>query len=433
MVWFIPLERPRHCLVLLIVAAACNPYDYQKGEFNAGPVDAANFPKPYQGAGADTNVNGYLAGKGKFNEIAAFIGGTPAGYYSFPFSATQVATGVDSLRIVEDGHSYKPLSSSPAIPVPTAYVFDPSATDPFPVRQTCTAPAGYSYNPQTDDVRGDEQDNIFTQLPFATEKPGVAATFDYIPVVAESAVSAGARACQSIKSEETLLKVLGAPSATGKYILWAIIDPSSGVYRVGQSSTFLLSDGGHDPNYSHGVGTQRWGWFGHYYLAYIDGGYVPTETASVTEGSPPRTKQVVRMKTQRLYFPRTISSAAVRCGSTTCTPGQVCASGSCQTCQASGARACPSGFTCGTTAPLTGVCTASGAQGAGYDVLVARRSDANYSPVCEVWTYTANTLGARPLSISELPKSETDITALPAPAPAQVTGTGRFIYCPQVD
>src|SRR5262249_42034549 len=296
--------------------------------------------------------------------------GAPAGYYSFPFSATQLSAGVDSLRIVDSGQPYKPLSSAPAIPVPNAYVFDPTPSNPFPLSQTCTAPPDYSYNPQTGDMRGDEQSNIFTQLPQATQRPGVAATFEYIPVVAETAVSAQGLDCQSIKSEKTLNKVLGNPGPTGNYILWAIIDPSSGVYRVGQSSTYTLSDGSRNPNYATGVGMQKWGWFGQYYLAYIDGGYVPTQAATVTESG--RTKQVLRMKTQRLYFPRSISSAAVPCGSSACTPGQVCAGTppTCQTCQASGARACPSGFTCGTSGPLTGLCTANGAQGAGYDVLL---------------------------------------------------------------
>src|SRR5262249_5380578 len=148
--------------------------------------------------------------------------------------------------------------------------FDPAPPNPFPSPPKCTPPAGYTFDPDSNyDMRQDEQGNIFTQLPLATEKPGQASTFDYIPVVAESAVSAAGLGCQSIKSEPTLNKLLGSPNPTGKFLLWAIIDPSSGVYRVGQQSNRTLADGSANPNYSRGVNVQKWGWFGHYYLAYI--------------------------------------------------------------------------------------------------------------------------------------------------------------------
>ena len=415
-------------LPIFIVATGCNPYSDQQGEFNAGAVDPANFPAPYLGTGADPPGAGFRGGKGKFTEIAAFANGLPAGYYSFPFTNTQLAAGVDSLRLLDGDQPYKPLSSSPAIPVTNAYVFDPSPPNPFPLSQKCTPPSGYSYNPQTDDMRLDEQGNIFTLLPLATQRPGVASTFEYIPVVSEVPVTAEGLSCQSIKSEKLLNQLFGNPPPSGKYLLWAIIDPAAGVYRLGQSSTYSLSDGGVNPAYASGVGVQKYGWFGHYYLAYIDGGYVPTQTATIGG------RQVLRMQTQRLYFPLTISSPAVRCGSANCTPGQVCVNNTCQACNAT--RPCSSGFTCPTSGPLTGICNAPGAQGAGYDVLQAKRGDTNYSPVCEVWTYTASTPdpSPRPLAISELPTSEVGINALPNPSPSQVTtGNGRLIYCPQVN
>src|SRR5260370_16644772 len=78
------------CFPMLVVLAACSPYDMQHGEFNAGPVDAANFPNPYKGTGGDTSVNGYRAGAGKFTEVPAFIDRLPAGYYSFPFTTRQL-------------------------------------------------------------------------------------------------------------------------------------------------------------------------------------------------------------------------------------------------------------------------------------------------------------------------------------------------------
>ena len=422
------MKRLTHCLPILMLAAGCNPYSEQTGEFNAGPVDPANFPAPYLGAGADPPGPGFRGGRGKFTEIAAFANDRPAGYYSFPFSNTQLAPGVDSLRLVDADQPYKPLSSSPAIPVANAYVFDPSPPSPFPTLQRCNPPLGYSYDPRTDDMRLDEQSNIFTLLPLATQRPGVASTFDYIPVVSEVPVTAEGRACQSIKSDTSLLKVFVNPLSSGNYLLWAIIDPAAGVYRVGQSSTYSLSDGGVNPAYASGVGVQKYGWLGHYYLAYIEGGYIPTQTAMVGG------RRVVRMQTQRLYFPRAISSPSVRCGSSNCTPGQVCMNNTCQACNA--ARPCSTGFTCPTSGQLTGICNAPGAQGSGYDVLQAQRVDGNYSPVCEAWTYTANTPGAsqRPLAVSELPKSEAGINALPDPSPSPVTaGNSRLIYCPQVN
>jgi hypothetical protein len=421
------LQRLIQCLPMLIVfASACNPYDYQRGEYNAGPVDAANFPKPYQGVGADPNVNGYLSGKGTFTEIRAFINGANAGYYTFPFTTTQLNAS-DPLLLPSDSRR------QPQAPI--AYVFDPAPPSPFPSSQQCTPPAGYTYDPndRNNDMRLDEQSNIFTLLPLATQRPGQASTFDYIPVVSEVAVSASGLACQSIKSEPTLKKVLSNQNPTGNFLLWAIIDPSSGVYRVGQQSTYLLPDGSPNPNFSPGIGVQKWGWFGHYYLAYIDGGYVPTQ--SISSGA--------RMKTQQLYIPLRITPAGLRCGSATCGAGQICANNTCQTCNANrltSADNCPTGGTC-CPSPQTcinpdasGTCADIGKAGQGYDILQFKRGEASYSPVCEVRQYNLN-IGspARPPLISELPRNATAVLPLNPQQPTIESGIPRYIYCPQVD
>lgn len=422
-------QRPLRCFPLfLVLAAACNPYDSQQGEFNAGPVDAANFPKPYQGEGADPNVSGYLSGKGKFSEVRAFQNGRAAGYYLFPFTATQLAA-TDPLLLPQDPRR-QPQT-------PNAYVFDAAPPSPFPPAPRCNAPAGYTYDWRNNEtMRLDDQGNIFTQLPLATEQPGRSSTFEYIPVVAETAVTAQGLACQSVKSEPAVIRTVSNPQPTGNFLLWAIIDPSSGVYRVGeQSSPYLLPDGSPNPNYATGLGVQKWGWFGRYYLAYIDGGYVPTQTGA----------QGLRMKTQTLYVPLRITPAGVRCGSATCQAGQVCASNSCQSCTANrptpadscaaGQRCCPSPQTC-INPDAGGTCADIGKVGQGYDVLQARRSDAVYSPVCEVRQYIAETgTPARPRQIGELPQSAAAVLAL-TPAPQQPTlesGVPRYIYCPQVD
>jgi len=422
-------QRLFDCLpAVIVLAAACNPYDYQQGELNAGPVDAANFPRPYQGEGADPNVSGYLSGKGKFSEVRAFQNNRAAGYYLFPFTATQLAAA-DPLLLPQDPRR-QPQT-------PNAYVFDSQPPSPFPSTPKCNAPPNYQYDVRNNEtMRQDEQGNIFTQLPLATEQPGRASTFEYIPVVAEIAVSAQGLACQSVKSDQAVNRVVSNPAPTGNFLLWAIIDPSSGVYRLGQqSSPYLLPDGTRNPNYALGIGVQRWGWFGRYYLAYIDGGYVPTQSAA----------QGLRMKTQPLYLPLRITPAGVRCGSATCQPGQVCASNACQSCTGNrptpaencpaGQRCCPSPQTC-INPDASGTCADIGKVGQGYDVLQARRSEASYSPVCEVRQYTADTgTPARPRQIGELPQSAaTVLTLSPTTQPPTLeSGVPRYIYCPQVD
>lgn len=435
------------CWPMFLLVAACTPYDYQQGEFNAGPIDAANFPLPYKGVGGDSSVSGYRAGAGTFTEIRAFINGSPAGYYSFPFTDRQLTIqdlpdgGTPATKVYPD--------KDPKTPI--AYAFDPSPPNPFPASQICTPPPNYTYDIRTDDMPLNEQDNIFIQLPFAREVPGVASTFEYIPVVAEVAVTAAGLACQSIKSEKTLKKVLGNPPKTGGLLLWAIIDPSSGVYRVGEQSTRLLPDGGVNPAYAYGNAVQKWGWFGQYYLAYIDGAYIPYDLVTDTYGVPPTVHQVPQMRTQKLYVPRgtvQVLSDAVQCGATTCSPGQVCAGtpATCESCQSSGARACPRSFQCGTSGSVNGLCNQNSQIGAGYDVLQYRRGDPNYTPVCQVWMYTPSNTSGRPRSVSELPKSAAEIEDPTAGTnPAKSTGPPvgvpprpgdpppRYIYCPEVD
>lgn len=422
---------------VLVVLAACSPYDMQHGEFTAGPVDAANFPNPYKGTGGDTSVNGYRAGAGKFTEVPAFINRSPAGYYSFPFTTRQLGAS-DPLVVYPDRDPKAPI----------AYAFDPEPPSPFPSSQKCTAPAHYTYVRRTDDMPLDEQDNIFIQLPFATERPGLASTFEYIPVVAEVAVTAAGIACQSLKSERTLKRTLGSPSPTDRFLLWAIIDPSSGVYRVGEQSTLLLPDGTRNPNYSYGDAVQKWGWFGQYYLAYIDGGYVPVDFVTVTYGVPPTPRRVPRMRTQRLYIPLRFTPEGVGCGPstarTTCQPGEVCVNNLCQSCngnRATPSDSCPTGQMCCPTPQAcinpgaNGTCSDLGNVGQGYDVLQFKRSDPNYSPVCEVRQYAAD-IGTppRPRRVRELFTSASDIPQNPAPAfPTAESGMPRYLYCPQVD
>jgi len=439
------VQRPlHHFLVVTALAVACNPYAYQKGEFNAGSLDAANFAAPYKGANGDPNVNGYVSGRGTFSEIRAYINHQPRGYYSFPFTSGQSQQGRDPLLLYRDLTVVNLDSVGSKRPyAPNAYVFDPAPPNPFPEPPKCTPPANYQYDEERDDIRLDEQSNIFTLLPIATEVPGQASRFDYVPVVGQIEVTAAGRPCQSLKSERTLNSVLGTPPFTNNYLLWAIIDPSAGVYRVGEVGSLTdryLADGTPNPRYSRGQTFQKWGWFGQYYLAYIDGGYIPTQpvTVSVPVGNRTVQVQTAKMATQSLYVPDRVLMDGPSCGSagTVCPAGQVCASDRCQTCTASGARACPSGFQCGTSAPVLNLCNATAATGTGGDVLEFARSDSDqYTPVCEVRVYNAGRPATEPpKSVSELPQSAQDVRALDSTVDTNPRfGSPRYFYCPQVD
>src|SRR6202158_342963 len=140
--WSADMKRSSPVLpILLAVVGGCDPYSAQQGEFNAGPVDPANFPTPYLGVGADTGPNGFRSGRGVFVEVGGYVNNNPAGYYSFPFTTAQLAPTVDPLRLVDDGNAYSP------VPVARAYVFDPAPPSPFPPAQTCTPPPSYNYDP----------------------------------------------------------------------------------------------------------------------------------------------------------------------------------------------------------------------------------------------------------------------------------------------
>ena len=157
---------------------------------------------------------------------------------------------------------------------PASFIFDPpGGASAFPVQQQCRAPSGYSYDERRDDVRYDEQGSIFTALPEATFGPGSLPSWTYVPIVAEVPVSSAGEPCQEIKSDRTLLTrtdvnvgkdAAGNAQPDGRYLAWALIDPGSGVYHVGESTSR-----------SRGTGIQRWGWFNRFLVAYLDGGYIP--------------------------------------------------------------------------------------------------------------------------------------------------------------
>lgn len=330
---------------LLALTSACKVYPSWDGEFSAGPADPLDYPPAYLGTGGDRT----RPAVGSFNEIAAYVAGDRRGYYSFPFSTaalsstTRPAPDPLALRLGDD--------VNPAVPTPKAYVFDGVNGLPFGGRPKCIAPADYQFNPQTDAMPRDRQDNLFSTLPSASYSFTRTPTWSYAPVINEVALESVDFDCQSWKSEETLLKTYKNLEPSGRYLLWPIIDTGAAVYRLGQTRTN-----------STGFGPQRFGWFNHYIVAYLDGGYIPTVASNLEDGT-----EVLRMRTQRLFFPRSQVISTVR--------GEAV--------------------------------TANGAIGAGYDVLEKARGDNGFSPVCQVFTYDAGPATA----VADLPKDADTIIA----------------------
>lgn len=413
----------------LVVSVACDPRDGyfdEDEEFNAGGADPFNFPPPYRGNGCfNATCVRQTAGSGVFTEVAAFAKGKPVGYFNFPFSPSHITTTnyaapsagawpegqIDPLRLTGPGTDFRQSTNNP-VPVPMVYNFDPPGTsEPFPSASKCRGPANYTQDTFREAVPANEQWNIFTFLPdrFTTFGFGTLPTWSYRPIVAEVPVKTVDLECQAVKSERTLQKLadegkvdmprgepepdkkvgrLGLPTP-GKFLAWALIDPGAAVARVGERPDVL--QGGK----VSGTSVQKYGWYGQFIVAYIDGGYIPVEDGPRVAGAP-----TTRIRAQRIYYPR---SLVIRTGSSTPAPGQL---------------------------------------GQGYDVVQADRftDSAEYSPVCEVWTYALPT----PTAQANLPKDEAEIlvaanSTLEPARTDQPTGsftpsttiTPRFIFCLQ--
>jgi hypothetical protein len=359
-------------LTAMVALAGCDPYeDFGGGNDGLGPVDPVMFPAANLGAGG----NRTMPGIGLFMETHAFADGAEIGY--FPYAYPAAATPIPDPRRLRD-------SGNPVARVPTVgvYNFDPPASggNPLPATNACSAPAGYVYSEPRDEVHYDQQGAVFAALPRATYDMGVAAATPYLPIAAEWPVNSAGQPCQKFKSRTQVEDVFGAfdPSkASGKFMAWLIIDPAAAVYKWDDDPDTDL----------RGLDLQRWGWFNRYLLAYLDGGYIPTAEEMVTEGGAMKT--VLRMQPQKLYHPRSLVIG-------------------------------------------DGGAMAPGARGAGYDVLSAKRGDADYSPLCEVWTYEATPAGMG-LPEDQLPKTAEAIEAMfPAPNLTVAAGAGRYVFCLQV-
>lgn len=356
----------RLAAALTLVAAAlggCTPYENRFGEYSAGSVDPVKFPKPYLGEGG----NGKRPGSGTFQYIAGHVNKTSVSYYILPLHGRQ-ARATDPLDLG-------------SLNVPLGYVFDPGSRGPDEDSSRCQGPPNYNWDDREtrrlDAVRRDRQSAVFTQLPVDTDPAGGTT---YVPIVSEVVVTSNGLVCQDIKSEASLIERAGVdvqlplvppetmlpddkPTGrpTGRFLAYAIIDPAADVlYPESQVK------GGHDA--IDGLGPQRWGWFGHYLLAYLDGGYIPIEPLS------PGGK--LRARTQRLFYPAKVWDAE-------------------------------------------SMMLVDGAMGEGNDVLEFRRGDEGYSPLCRVFTFEPkNPQMALEQSVAEIDQST-------------VQDTGELVYCLQ--
>jgi hypothetical protein len=356
-----------------VVSAACDPYGtYDDPDEKLGPIDPVRFPPANVGTGGDRR----RPGRGRFSELTAYVNDTPVGYFSY--ALPPVPAGSDPLRVLEDGKPYDP------VPTPPTYVFDGDDDSPFPDddRYPCTRPPGYTYDPQRDDVDYSKQGAIFSRLPEAEYMEGALPVIRYAgPLVAEAGMGSTGLGCQQLKSTKRIKDVMGMmPPTTGRFLAWLVIDPAAPVYPR-ENPMGTLEMGRMHP----GVGLQRWGWYNRYLLAYLDGGYIPTDEVTVPGPGidTPTMIKVTRLRPQRLFVPRQIRT--------------------------------DTGMT-------------AGQPGAGYDVLEFKRGEPGYSPLCQLWNYGDP---AMPMPRADLPRRADAILNTPGLNPLAAT-PASYVYCLQV-
>ncbi len=339
----------------LALLPACNPYQNFSGEYYAGPVDGTSFLKPYQG----TLPGPAEQGGGTVTPIDAFVGGNPIFFYKFPLGAGQ---GADPAGMLPDAPlTVERLKDGGSLA--NVYVFDPQ-TNPanaLPSPGKCNYPKDYIFDQRTEAYRGDEQGAIFNKLP----------TADYYPLVAEVPVTSAGQPCQDAKSAAAVKNKLDGikpGTADGKYLAFAILDPTADVQP-------------NDPN-TH-LGPIHLGFYNHYLVQFVDGGYVPTVMVPASGMDAAHTDFV----TQKLYYPSKIAGTDPM----TMMPAAV------------------------DNKPFTG-----------SDILEAARGDAAYSPICEVWVYDAD------LDMNGLPVAKQSVGDLSDAEKKSAMATGDLAYCFQV-
>ncbi len=372
-------------LTALALLASCDPY----GDFNENPndslggVDVVKFPPANLGTGGDRK----RPGVGRFVELRAYAGGAEIGYFSFPMPA--VAAGGDPLRVREND------APTTAVPTPSAFVFDPTETSPFPADDdyACNPPRGYVFDRRTDEMDLSQQGIVFSALPESPYAEGMAATSSYVPIVTQVALPTADTACQAFKSEALVAQGSsvrpggsGILPGSGKLLAALIIDPAALVFPR------EFATGNYPANYEDpalagkphlGFGLQRYGWFKRYIVGYLEGGYFPVTNEMVMEGMPATMKMVTRLRPQRLFVPRRITM---------------------------------------------GMMSAAGRAGQGYDLLEAKRGTGGYSPLCQIWEYGDPMM---PIASTAVPRNVSDVLANPALNAAAVA-PASYVYCLQV-
>lgn len=307
----------------LAALPACNPYQNFDGEYFAGAIDATTFAAPYLGelSGPPDQSGGVIAAS------TGWVGGSEVLFYVFPFNDAQNGQS-DPLALAE-------------VPTPKAFVFDPAQGDPFGTPK-CVAPKNYVHDQRTEAWRLDEQGVVFESTP---SDP------DYIPVVAQVPVASNGIKCQDTKSKKNLYERKDVTfdkesDGDGKFAAFAMVDPGADV----------------QPNLANGLGPIHIGWYNHYLVTFLDGGYIPTEDVPGTDMTDPYTKMVA----QTIYTPTAI-------------PGMD---------------------------DDMNVVPVPGSLGSGYDLLDAARGEAGYSPVCHVLAYTPDDPLTPKTSVGELSQTE---------------------------
>jgi hypothetical protein len=380
------------------VNSNCVPFTDELGLPLETPTAAC---RPYQGLGFQ-----YQFQYGTVMASTAWVRGQQVAYYAFP---APLGNLLDSYTNVVGGtRSRRPL----------VYVFDGAVGRES---TQCTTPTrDYVFDQQRDYIRFDQQATVFGQKQTPSGYPGPAlpeedqryafglsgvpddALVDilsppgalnsvYLPAYAEVAVTSDGLECQSLKSSEGIVtsdkvklatdprpatssdaNLFATGKPTGKYLAYALLDPVADVRAPNFTPAYglpgepadpaplfpysLYDAGPTDPN--TGLGPQRWGFFNHFLVSFIDGGYIPTLPASVTPSADGTFETTtIKARAQILYVP---SLAYV------------------PTVDANGNYVlAPNDPTIGQLVP----------PGIGYDVLESKRGDAAYSPLCKVIQY----------------------------------------------
>lgn len=281
-------------LTATAVLTACNPYNYGKGDFYAGTVDAVNYPDDYQGGTTKTAAGTVLP------VVVATVSGKVVVTYNLAMPQFQVdqsnildARGnvigtVPELSLAlkdvneeydEDGDGAADVIVQTAVTAPnTVYTFD-ADSDPLPLTPKCVAPKNYVFDARLEAYRKDYQGPVFNALPSNDENAS-----PFLPYYAEVQVKTANEKCQAVKDEYDLLRSKDVtvpitpaagpgdsptPTPSGKLVAMWPINPRVDV-EPADSQT--------------GWGAQKWGWYNHYLFSFIEGGYLPTQMYSIDIG-----------------------------------------------------------------------------------------------------------------------------------------------------